>query len=165
MKLIKNFLWFSLLILGHPSFADTSAKGASPAVGTIPNISEHYQALPVLYHFEKMPVEKISDKVSRQYLYGAQSQIVKWYFKKGAEIPLHHHVNEQITWITSGEVLVYSQGKIFDVKAGDVIIIPPNVPHRFVALEDTIDVDFFTPSRQDWLDDKVTYYTSGPDKK
>ena len=36
--------------------------------------------------------------------------------------------------------------------AGMVLIIPPNTPHEFVCTEDTIDIDFFAPQRQDWID-------------
>lgn len=70
---------------------------------------------------------------------------------------MHFHPNEQITWITQGAVKVLSQGKEFIVKPGDVLIIPPNVPHEFIALEDTIDIDFFTPVREDWLNNTAGY--------
>jgi quercetin dioxygenase-like cupin family protein len=134
--------------------------------GVIPNISDHYAASPTLYHFEQMPIEKISDGITRQYIYGAQSQLVKWVFQKNAVVPLHHHVNEQITWITQGSVKVFSQGKTYIMHAGDVMVIPPNVPHEFIALEDnTIDIDVFTPARQDWIDGKANYLKNIPSQK
>jgi quercetin dioxygenase-like cupin family protein len=37
------------------------------------------------------------------------------------------------------------------VRAGEVLVIPYNVPHEAVALEDTLDVDVFSPPREDWL--------------
>lgn len=126
-------------------------------LGVVPHIFEHYHALPLFYDFENMPIEKLSDKISRQYIYCAQSMLVKWIFKKGAEVPLHHHINEQITWITEGAVKIYSQGKEFIVKAGQVIVFPPHVPHEFIALEDTIDIDFFTPVREDWINQVASY--------
>ncbi len=126
-------------------------------LGIIPNITDHYKALPLLYHFTEMPKEKVNDYISRQYIYSSESEIVRWYLKKGADIPTHNHVNEQIVWIVKGKVAVYSQGKKFIVNAGDVLVIPPNVPHHFIALEDTIDVDFFTPARQDWVDRTANY--------
>ena len=81
-----------------------------------------------------------------------QSTFVKWTVKKGGVFPLHHHANGQITWITEGRCEVYSQGKKFIVSAGMIIIIPPNVPHEFACTEDSIDIDFFAPQRQDWID-------------
>lgn len=126
-------------------------------IGSLPHIIEHYHALPTFYDFEKMPIEKLTDKVSRQYIYCGQSMLVKWIFKKGAHIPLHHHVNEQITWITKGKVMVHSQEKKFTVKAGEVIVFPPHVPHEFFILENTIDIDFFTPVREDWINQHADY--------
>jgi quercetin dioxygenase-like cupin family protein len=37
------------------------------------------------------------------------------------------------------------------VRAGEVLVIPSNLPHSALALEDTLDVDVFNPPRQDWL--------------
>ena len=51
--------------------------------------------------------------------------------EKGRGGVVHHHANEQITWITQGEAEVYSQGKKYVMHAGDIMIIPPNVPHEF----------------------------------
>jgi quercetin dioxygenase-like cupin family protein len=134
-----------------------SIKKKPKTKGIIPVIFNHYKALPSFYNFENSKIEVMSDKVSRQYLMGAQTMIVKWIFKKGAEIPLHYHPNEQITWITKGAVKVMSQGKTFTVKAGQVIIFPAYVPHEFLALRDTIDIDFFSPVRSDWLSNTADY--------
>jgi quercetin dioxygenase-like cupin family protein len=139
------------LPLSFAVFAENTEKNNSE------EISKHYSALPNLYSFDGMPKEKIADKIFRQYVMGSQSMLVKWTLKKGAVIPLHFHPNEQITWITQGSVKVLSQGKEFIVKAGDVLIIPPNVPHEFIVLEDTVDIDFFAPARQDWLNNTATY--------
>ena len=116
------------------------------------DVSGHSAAVPVLYQLSLQPIEQISPLVQRQYLSGAQSTFVKWTVKKGGVFPLHHHSNEQITWITEGRCEVYSQGKKFEMTAGMILIIPPNTPHEFVCTEDTIDIDFFAPQRQDWID-------------
>ena len=44
-----------------------------------------------------------------------------------------------------------------DVRAGEVLLIPGNVRHEAHALEDTLDLDFFTPPRADWLDGSDAY--------
>ena len=85
----------------------------APSRGIDPNISGHIAALPNLYELDAQPVEELSPTISRQYLHGSHSTFVKWTMKKGAIVPLHHHVNEQITWITEGACEVYSQGKKF----------------------------------------------------
>jgi len=43
------------------------------------------------------------------------------------------------------------------VRAGEVLVIPSNVPHKAEALEDTLDVDIFSPPRQDWIDKTDDY--------
>lgn len=131
----------------------------APGRGIDPNISTHIAALPNLYELDAQPVEAMSPLISRQYLHGAHSTFVKWRMKKGAVVPLHHHSNEQITWITEGACEVYSQGKKYLLGPGSLMIIPPNVPHEFHFTEDTIDIDMFSPQRQDWIDGTAAYYT------
>jgi quercetin dioxygenase-like cupin family protein len=133
-------------VLGAPAVTD------APGRGIIPIVSDHNAASPMLYELDKQPVEQISPLVQRQYISGAQSTFVKWTVKAGGVFPIHHHLNEQVTWIVSGRCEVFSQGKKFEAAAGTIMIIPPNVPHEFVCPEDTIDIDFFSPARQDWAD-------------
>jgi quercetin dioxygenase-like cupin family protein len=127
-------------------------------------ISKHYSAQPNFYELDKVPVEALSDKISRQFVMDAKSMLVKWTLKKGALIPLHFHASEQITWITQGSVKVTSQGKEFVVKAGGVLILPSFTPHEFLALEDTIDIDFFTPVREDWINNTANYLQNNQKK-
>ena len=135
-----------------PTLLEPPAVTEAPGRGIIPGVSGHMAVAPTLYDLDKQPVEQISPLVQRQYLSGAQSTFVKWTVKKGGVFALHHHSYEQITWITEGRCEVYSQGRKFIMTAGTVLVIPPNVPHEFVCTEDTIDIDFFAPARQDWLD-------------
>jgi len=108
--------------------------------------------------FDKLPVEELTDRISRRYVYGEKGMLVRFELKKGAIIAEHHHPNEQITYIMQGLVKVTMKGKDFFVKAGEVLIIPPNVPHMFEALEDTLDIDIFCPPRQDWIDGTASYF-------
>lgn len=148
---MKKVSLISLLLLPFSVFAENSLQNSAN------EISKHYSALPNLYDFDAISKEQLSDKITRQYVMGSKSMLVKWSLKKGAIISLHFHPTEQITWITKGSVKVLSQGKEFIVKAGGVLIIPPYVPHEFRALEDTIDIDFFTPVRDDWLNNTANY--------
>ena len=131
----------------------------APERGILPNISLHNAATAHMYQLDAQPVEQTTDLLQRQYLCGSNVTFVKWTAKKGAVVPLHHHINEQVTWITQGVAEVYSQGKKYVMRAGDIMVIPPNVPHEFVFVEDTIDIDIFAPGRQDWLDGTATYYS------
>ncbi|WP_380782781.1 cupin domain-containing protein [Sphingomonas sp. R86520] len=138
--------------LPAPDLNGSPEVTAAPTKGLIPSISGHTAASPMLYALDAQPKEQISPLVQRQYLSGAQSTFVKWTVKAGGVFPLHHHSNEQITWIVSGRCDVFSQGRRFTMKAGTIMVIPPNVPHEFHCPEDTVDIDFFAPGRQDWAD-------------
>ena len=48
------------------------------------------------------------------------------------------------------------------VRAGETLIIPPNAEHLAEALEDTDDIDAFSPIRQDWLDGSDAYLRQRP---
>lgn len=129
----------------------------APGKGQIQSISAHTAAAPILYNLDKQPIETVSPLIQRQVLHGAQTTFVKWIMKKGAVVPVHHHANEQVTWFLTGSAEIYSQGKKFVMRAGDIMIIPPNVPHEFHFVEDTIDIDIFSPQRQDWIDGTASY--------
>jgi len=125
--------------------SDAPERGLLPA-------GLHSAAAPELYALDAQPIEQVSSGLQRQYLNGTNMTFVKWIAKKGATVPLQHHVNEQFTWITQGACEVYSQGKKYWMKSGDVMLIPANIPHEFIFVEDTIDIDIFAPGRQDWID-------------
>src|SRR5271163_2266576 len=110
----------------------------APGRGILPNISPHNAATPLLYRLDAQPIEQITELLQRQYLSGYNVDFVKWIAKKGAFVPLHHHASEQITWITRGSAEAHSQGRKYIMKAGDIMIIPPNIPHEFIFPEDTI---------------------------
>jgi quercetin dioxygenase-like cupin family protein len=107
------------------------------------------------YRWDAMPEEQLKKGLSRKLITGERMMIAHVYFKKGEEVPRHSHDNEQLTYILSGALHFWfdkesAQQEII-VRAGEVIVIPSNLPHRAVALEDTLDVDVFCPPRQDWL--------------
>jgi quercetin dioxygenase-like cupin family protein len=86
--------------------------------------------------------------------------IAQIFFKKGDDVPRHSHDNEQITYILEGALQFWfgeNDDRTLTVRAGEVVVIPSNLPHRALALEDTLDVDVFNPPRQDWLDGSDAY--------
>jgi quercetin dioxygenase-like cupin family protein len=101
--------------------------------------------------------EKMSDKISRQMISGVNGTVAQLLLKSGAVVPRHSHVNEQYSWITSGALKFIFDDREIVVGAGEVLLIPANVPHSAVALEDTVDVDFFAPRREDWLRKEDSY--------
>lgn len=111
------------------------------------------------FSIDTLKYEKMMDKVERKYAYGSGGMIAYLKLEKGAHIQQHQHPNEQITHILEGKVKVKINEKVYIVKKGDVLIIPPNVPHEFWALENTLDLDIFTPIRMDWINKTENYLT------
>jgi quercetin dioxygenase-like cupin family protein len=111
-----------------------------------------------------MPKEFVVDGIERRIINGDRMMLAHVYLKKGAIVPKHSHENEQITYILSG-VLRFWLGEdgseVVDVRAGEVLHIPSNLPHKAEALEETLDVDVFSPPRQDWLDKTDNYFRQG----
>jgi quercetin dioxygenase-like cupin family protein len=112
------------------------------------------------YRWSELPLEQVNDKLSRKLITGDRMMLAHVYLQKGCVVPRHHHENEQLTYILEG-ALRFRVGVDLDeevvVRAGEVLLIPSNVPHEAVALEDTLDVDIFCPPRQDWLNKTDAY--------
>src|ERR1700688_1387560 len=98
-----------------------------------------------------MEVEKLSDKISRQMVSGANATVSRLLLARGAVVPRHFHVNEQYSWIISGSLKFVFDDREVLVGAGEILLIPAHVAHSAVALEDTVDVDIFAPRRDDWI--------------
>jgi len=81
--------------------------------------------------------------------------------KKSAHVPLHNHMNEQISHVVEGALEFLLEGESVTVRAGEVLCIPPHVPHEVIALEDSVALDIFNPPRQDWIDGDDAYLRSG----
>jgi quercetin dioxygenase-like cupin family protein len=102
-------------------------------------------------------IEALSFHIGRQFIVGTDMMVARVLLKKGAHVPLHQHHNEQITYILEGALQFVVGDKEIVVRAGEVLCIPPNVPHEARALEDTVDLDIFNPPRQDWIDRDDSY--------
>ena len=118
--------------------------------------------MPVNYSsWEVVPLESMSDVISRRVFSGERGMIAQVFLKKDAVVPLHSHESEQITWIMEGALKFELDAREVVVRKGELLLIPSNMPHRAVALEDTIDIDIFAPIRQDWLDKDDRYLRRG----
>lgn len=71
----------------------------------------------------------------------------------GAEVPLHHHPQEQAGMLIAGRLQLTIGDETRIVEAGALFIVPPNVPHRAVAIDGPVRVlDIFSPIRQDYAE-------------
>ncbi len=113
------------------------------------------------YTWEEMDKEVMSDVISRRIIAGEKAMVAQVFIAKGGVVPEHQHESEQITYIMEGALKFELEGREVVVSKGQVLRIPSNVPHRAVALEDTLDLDIFSPIRHDWLSKDDEYLRRG----
>jgi quercetin dioxygenase-like cupin family protein len=102
-------------------------------------------------------VESLNPAIGRQMIVGTHVMVARILLKKGARVPQHSHHNEQVSYVLEGALNFLINGRELTVSAGEVLCIPPHLPHEAVALEDTVSVDIFNPPRQDWIDGTDSY--------
>ncbi len=101
--------------------------------------------------WERMETEALSERISRQMLNGEQATVARIFLKRGAVVPRHQHVSEQFSLIVSGALKFVFDDAELVLQAGEMLLIPSQMPHAAEALEDTVDIDFFAPRREDWI--------------
>lgn len=112
------------------------------------------------FRWDDLPKERLTDLLERRLITGDRMMLAHVYLKSGCVVPKHSHENEQLTYILEGALrflIGEDDAQEVVVRAGEVLHIPSNVPHQAEALEDTVDVDIFSPPRQDWLDKSDAY--------
>jgi quercetin dioxygenase-like cupin family protein len=106
------------------------------------------------YRWDDMPKERVNDLLDRRLVTGDRIMLAHVYLKKGCIVPRHQHENEQVTYILEGALRFWigeDESQVLEVRAGEVLHLPSMVWHKAEALEDTLDVDVFSPPRADWL--------------
>ena len=106
-------------------------------------------------------LEDLNPLLQRQFVVGHDIMVARVLMKKGCIIPLHSHYNEQFTYILEGALKFWVDGKEIVVNAGEVLTIPPHMPHKAEALLDTVDLDVFNPPRADWINKTDQYLRGG----
>lgn len=145
-KIRLAFLIFCAVYLFSYATADTG-----PQLGMIPSVSNHYKTAPSFYDFNDIQIEQLTDKIGMRFFNGTQTTVIQWKLKKGAKLPIHFHINEQVTRVDDGVLEVFSQGKRYELTQGQILVFPPNVPHEFFALKNTTVYEIQTPTRQDYI--------------
>jgi len=103
------------------------------------------------YNWNEIPVEQMTPLVTRQVLHAQHITVARIGIAKGAAVPTHAHINEQVLNLISGRLKVLVDGVETVLQGGQTLVIPPNVPHSVEALEDVVAVDIFSPIREDWI--------------
>ena len=110
------------------------------------------------YRWDEIAADHVTDMISRKIVTGEREMMAQIWLKKGAIVPVHEHVSEQLTYIFKGALRFTIGGEEFIVREGEVLHIPSSVPHQAEALDDTFELDVFSPIRQDWLDKTDDYF-------
>ena len=113
------------------------------------------------FKWNEVKKEFLNPHIDRQMLVGDKVMLARVFLKKGAHVPEHSHHNEQVTYILEGALKFAIDGKELVVRAGEVLCIPPHMPHEAWALEETVDLDIFMPPREDWLAGTDAYLRHG----
>ena len=111
--------------------------------------------------WQSVELEDLNPLLQRQFVVGRDIMVARVLMKKGCIVPLHSHHNEQVTYILEGALKFWVDGKIIIVNAGEVLTIPPHMPHRAEAMVDTVDLDVFNPPRADWINKTDQYLRGG----
>jgi quercetin dioxygenase-like cupin family protein len=110
-----------------------------------------------VFSWQNVKKEVLNDKISRKVISGEKITLAQIFIVKDGVVPLHQHENEQISSVLAGALRFELEGKEIVAREGDVLLIPSNVPHRVLALEDSLALDAFSPVRVDWLNGKDDY--------
>ncbi len=110
--------------------------------------------------WDQVPLEQMNPRLDRQFINGDQLTLARIVLRKGVVVPEHQHPNEQFAYIVEGALKFTLEGRDVVVRAGEVLCIPANVPHKAEALEDTLDLDVFSPPRADWANKDDAYLRS-----
>ena len=116
-------------------------------------------AKPVLQHivWESVELEQVNPLLLRHFVVGKNVMLARIFLRKGSLVPLHRHHNEQISYVLEGALRFWIDDKEVVVRSGEVLLIPPNLPHKIETLEDTLSLDIFDPPRADWIDKTDAY--------
>ena len=104
-----------------------------------------------VHRWDEIALDKITEMISQKIIVGEREMLAQIYLKRGALVPMHAHESEQMTYILQGALKVLVGGEEVMVREGEVLHIPSGTPHQAEALEDTFELDVFSPVRQDWV--------------
>ncbi len=104
-----------------------------------------------LYTWESLKKIALDEKISLRLVTGEKAMVARISLAKGAVVPRHQHESEQLSYIVEGALKFELEGREVTVRKGEVLLVPSNVPHGAVALEDTLNLEIFSPPRPDWL--------------
>ena len=110
------------------------------------------KGLPLQHHvWDSVEIEELNPLLLRQFVVGTNVMLSRLFLKEGSIVPLHDHHNEQLSYVLEGALKFWIDGRELIVNSGEVLLIPPHMPHKVEALQDSLSLDIFNPPREDWI--------------
>jgi quercetin dioxygenase-like cupin family protein len=103
------------------------------------------------YDWSEVPSEVMNSYISRRVIHTENMTIARLHLKQGGVVPEHRHINEQVAFVVNGALRFVIDGEPRELRTGQCVVLPPNVPHSVEVLEDSDVIDTFSPPRADWI--------------
>jgi len=102
-------------------------------------------------HHRDVPKHDMGGGVVRQDLAAGQRlNVLHWNIADGGEVARHTHPQEQFGYVIRGGFRMQVGEEALVLHSGDAYVIPPNVPHSFIAVGETEAIDVFSPVKEDF---------------
>ena len=102
------------------------------------------------YTLNEMSAKEILPGFHGKFIHGDSITMAYWEIEPGSALPEHNHVHEQVLNMISGEFEFTMNGETRVLKAGDVVVIPSDVPHSGKAVSKCMIIDVFSPTRPEY---------------
>ena len=99
---------------------------------------------------DAQPVEMVPGLVRRTLSETADIQLVELRAQPGADVPMHSHPAQQMTYVISGQIDLTVDGVLYSIMPGDACAIPGGVEHKAYFPVETLAVDTFSPPRPEY---------------
>jgi quercetin dioxygenase-like cupin family protein len=112
-----------------------------------------------LTRWDDQPLDHVNATFDRRLVTGEHITIAQVFLAPGGGAPKHRHVNEQFSYIIKGTLRFWigDEEKVVDVRAGEILHLPSDLPHRAEALDEVFAIDVFSPPRLDWVNKTDDY--------
>ena len=104
-----------------------------------------------LINLEQVPELKLTNGIRARVANTGNVSVAHVRLDAGAVLAEHAHPHEQIVNVVDGELELTVEGKPFLLTRGQVMVLPPMVPHSGAAKTDVYVVDVFHPVRDDFV--------------
>jgi quercetin dioxygenase-like cupin family protein len=103
-----------------------------------------------MIQIDKLPQNEIKEGFKTRFIHTENLTLGYWDAEKGAVLPMHSHLHEQITQVLEGKFELTIDGISKVYVPGQIVVIPPHIPHGGKALTDCKLFDIFCPVREDY---------------